>query len=182
MNPNLRPELRPIWTALTVSIILHSVSLVGVALAYLLQGMIIPLFMSHSPMDREFILPTVSTMVTIVIIFGVHLGLVIGFRNALESGHERLKPLGIATFVFMIVPGILGTIAHFFDRHYYFRYGSERLAMLLSMQSAASFILSLRWAAILILLVAASMAFYYWYVGTLWGDGQQADTFSGDGG
>jgi hypothetical protein len=160
--------------------ILHLVSLGGLVLVYLFQSAIITLSTGRSPLDGEFILPTVSTVVSIVIIFGVHLGLTIGFRKALEGGHERLKPLSIVTFVFMPVPGILGMISHFLDAHYLANHQLRIMAWMI-MQNFTSLILNLRWAALMILLIAASMAFYSCYIRTLRGDGQQADAFSGDG-
>ena len=162
----MNPSLKPIKTLITASLALHIASLFAVALIVAFQLPLKSLIIIVLNGDIPFVLPNAISVARIAMIFIVHLILTVAFCKVIKDDNAgSLKTVSIlsSVFVIIIVP-ILSRILTRIELLMLPHLGMEYFSSQNTLNFLMSYGLSIRAVALSILLIAASMAFYYCYL------------------
>jgi len=161
-------EMKPIRIFITVSFILHIVSLCAAAILYFMQIPLMPLFgLTRFQNEFFFVLPLMSFILT-GILFVLHCGLTISYWFIM--GHEnkrvkRLRVVSILTFIFVIVISpIIISWNKIVDVSIIRATASDEQITLHYLQGMINSGLLIRSLAFSALLIAAAMSFYYCFI------------------
>jgi len=159
--------LTPIRKLVILSLVLHVISLFAVAFIVAFQLPLKSLIIIVLNGDIPFVLPNAISIARIAIIFIVHLVLTVAFCKVIKDDNaaSSLKTVSIlsSVFVIIIIP-ILSRILARIELLMLPRLGMEYFSSQNTLNFLMSYGLSIRAVALSILLIAASMAFYYCYL------------------
>jgi len=162
--------LKPIQKLVTLSLILHVISLFVVAIIVVFQLPLKNLIIIDIGGDIPipFVLPNVIAVARMIIVFIIHLILTIIFYRTIKNNDidiNSLKTTSILSLVstIIIIP-MLSRILTRIEMWLLPWHGFEHLSSQTTINFLMSYGLTIRDVALSILLIAASMAFYYCYL------------------
>jgi len=165
-------ELKPIKKLIIGSIVLHIAGLcVSMILLLFAQRPFWPIYTgSHFPEDSTLFFPPVVVIVPIILIFILHGCLTIFFLKVLNCGSSRLRQLRTLSILSMVVVAIVlpivsilwGYVEHFIIARTIA--GTDDLLASIILRNLMSFGLVIRGVSISVLLIAASMSWYYCFI------------------
>jgi len=162
-NSSVSFAMSPIKKLVMAAILLHVLSLFAVIIIVVLQRYLSVMF--FSPQASEFVLPPLTSIVSMTVKFIIHAVITVAFWQTIHSDYNkviRLRVLSILGLVFVIV---VNPVLHYVETWLSFQMMSHRFMMeQIALRNMMFFGLGIRGFGFTALLIASGMAIYYCYL------------------
>ena len=159
--------LNPIKKLIMIAFALHIISLSAVIIVTIFQIPLSSFYTTHPFGEPLFIMPPLISIVTIAVIFILHFAFTVCFRKILACEYNnlhRLKLISILSFVFILIlnPILINLETRFISFIPYITSSLQVHEAQIILRHLMSISLTVRYYALSVLLIATSMAFYYY--------------------